>query len=65
MGVTMPKGKPREDKRKDIWLTGHDSNNIQKVMKIMEERGIPPLREGKYSLSQVVRFVLDEFVKNL
>lgn len=65
MGVTMPKGKPRENKRKDIWLTDNDSRNIQRIVEVMIGQGIPPAREGKYTLSQIVRFVMDEFVKDL
>lgn len=60
----MPKGKPREGNRKDIWITDRDAFNVQQVMEAMKQRGIHPAREGKYTLSQVVRFVLEEFVKN-
>lgn len=61
----MPKGKPRESKRKDIWLTDNDSRNIQRIVEVMKEQGILPTREGKYTLSQIIRFVLAEFVKDL
>lgn len=60
----MPKGKPREGNRKDIWLTGHDFNNVDRIAEVMKERGVPILRGDTYSLSQIVRFALDEFVKN-
>lgn len=65
MGLLMPKNKPREDNRKDIWLTAHDNRNIDRITEEMKARGIAPARAGKYTLSQVVRFALEEFVKKL
>lgn len=59
----MPKGKPREGNRKDIWLTNHDAQNVQRIIELMKEKGIAPAREGKYTLSQVVRFALEQIVK--
>ena len=60
----MPKGKPRENNRKDIWLTNHDSQNVERITDLMKSKGITPIREGKYSLSQVVRFALEQLVKD-
>jgi hypothetical protein len=61
----MPKNKPREANRKDIWLTDQDKQNIGRITAAMKKRGIAPARAGKYTLSQVVRFALEEFVKSL
>lgn len=65
MGLLMPKNKPREENRKDIWLTDEDKANIEYVKAEMKARGVTPARAGKYTLSQVVRFVLGEFMKKL
>lgn len=60
----MPKGKGREGNRKDIWLTERDILYVQLVMQLMKDAGIEPARQGKYTISQVVRFALDYVVKN-
>lgn len=65
IGTGMPKGKPREGNRKDIWLTAHDAVNINRVIEMMKAKGIPPARAGKYTLSQVVRFAIEQVVKDV
>lgn len=58
----MPKGKPREKQRRDVWLRDNDWLKIEAVAEEMRQQGIDPNNQfGEVSLSKVVQFILDKF----
>lgn len=59
----MPKGKPREKQRRDVWLRDSDWPKIEAVAEEMRQQGIDPNNQfGELSLSKVVQFLLDNTV---
>ncbi len=56
----MPKDKPREKQRKDVWLPDGYWQKVEQVADQMRQQGIDPTNQfGEVSLSKVVQFLLD------
>ena len=55
----MPKGKPHEESRKEVWFTMRDVQHIEALAKEMEKLGVDPFgRGGNINYSKVVRYAL-------
>ena len=57
----MPKDKPREINRHDVWLTNADNTHLEAIADEMKRRGIDPNgRYGKLNPSKVIRWSLEQ-----
>jgi hypothetical protein len=55
----MPANKPREEARKDIWLTRDEIKRLEEIAIVMREKGIDASgRNGKTNYSKVIRWLL-------
>lgn len=55
----MPKDKPREEARRDIWLTSDEVKKLEDVAFVMRQKGIETNgRNGKTNYSRVIRWIL-------
>lgn len=56
----MPKDKPRENQRHDVWLTDDDMQRVNMFAEMMRQAGLNPNNQfGKVSISKVIQWVLN------